>query len=65
MLDFPEHPVSAEKKLVRKEAATMNYMKPEMLLLGSAVEAVQMHTKGGEAIDAPNSRTTGAYEADE
>ena len=43
----------------------MNYEKPEVLLLGSAVEAVQMHTKGGEAIDAPNSRTTGAYEADE
>jgi hypothetical protein len=43
----------------------MEYTKPEVLLLGRAVDAVQMNTKGGENQDAPNSRTTGAYEADE
>jgi hypothetical protein len=43
----------------------MTYTKPEVLLLGRAMNAVQMNSKGGEVIDGTDSKTTGAYEADE
>jgi hypothetical protein len=41
------------------------YTKPEMLVLGRAIDAVQTNSKGGQVIDAPLSKTAGAYEADE
>jgi hypothetical protein len=43
----------------------MTYTKPEVLLLGRAVDAVQAHAKGTGTQDVPGSQTTGAYEADE
>jgi hypothetical protein len=44
----------------------MTYTKPEVLLLGWAIDAVQMNTKGGEKLDSPEpTYSTGAYEADE
>ena len=44
----------------------MIYTKPEVLLLGPAIDAIQIHTKGGENLDSPApSYSTAAYEVDE
>jgi hypothetical protein len=43
----------------------MEYTKPEVLLLGRAVDAVQLHTKNGDNPDGPGTQSTAAYEADE
>jgi hypothetical protein len=43
----------------------MTYTKPEVLLLGRAVDAVQAHAKGPSNQDIPGSQSTSAYEADE
>jgi hypothetical protein len=43
----------------------MTYTKPEVLLLGRAIDAVQLQVKGPGHQDIPGSRSTGAYEADE
>jgi hypothetical protein len=51
--------------LYGKEPKTMRYTKPEVLLLGRAVQAVQMNSKGGDPVDGFDTRTAGAYEADE
>jgi hypothetical protein len=44
----------------------MTYLKPEVLVLGPAIDAVQnTNGKGEGALDGPTSRTGSAYEADE
>lgn len=43
----------------------MVYTKPELLLVGRAVESVQSHQKQGGVIDSPSSLSSSAYEADE
>jgi len=43
----------------------MTYSKPEVLVLGQAIDAVQANSKGAGQIDVPETRSTGAYEADE
>ncbi len=43
----------------------MKYTKPELLLLGQAVEAVQGVGKPGGSLDASIEHSAGAYEADE
>lgn len=44
----------------------MKYTKPEVLLLGPAVSAVQAHQKDGENLDsAAPTYSTAAYEVDE
>jgi hypothetical protein len=43
----------------------MTYSKPELTLLGRAVEAVQSQGKAGQALDSPSTHTLDAYEADE
>jgi hypothetical protein len=58
--------ISAEKNSQGKEAKTMKYTKPEVLLLGPAVSAVQAHQKDGENLDsAAPTYSTAAYEVDE
>jgi hypothetical protein len=43
----------------------MNYTKPEVLLLGRTVDAVQSNEKQGDNLDSETTRTIAAYEADE
>ena len=44
----------------------MNYTKPEVLILGRAVDAVQGTSKPGGMIDgSPQQQSSSAYEADE
>jgi len=43
----------------------MEYTKPEVQLLGRAVDAVQSNTKPGGQIDGTPRESTSAYEADE
>jgi hypothetical protein len=43
----------------------MTYTKPELTLLGQAVDAVQSQGKEGQALDGPSTHTLNAYEADE
>ena len=53
----------------KKEVKTMNYTKPEVVVGGSALSAIQGHPKPtGSAYDAPievYNNTVPAYEADE
>jgi hypothetical protein len=46
----------------------MKYVKPELIVLAPAIEAIQMHNKppvGAQELAPPFARTIGAYEADE
>jgi hypothetical protein len=43
----------------------MNYEKPTITLLGSAVDAIQCESKQAPTTDCDNSHSTPAYEADE
>jgi hypothetical protein len=43
----------------------MEYRKPEIVLLGAAIEAVQATTKDGMNHEIPGVKTEPAYEADE
>jgi len=43
----------------------MTYTKPEVLVLGRAIEAVQATSKGSGSVDGINTHTASAYEADE
>jgi hypothetical protein len=43
----------------------MTYTKPEVLLLGRAVDAVQSFSKPGGTFDGTSQQTNPAYESDE
>ena len=52
--------------LKRKEMKTMQYEKPEIVLVASATAAIQSMTKGGQVNpDASVKPTIGMYESDE
>jgi hypothetical protein len=51
---------------MRKEVNTMEYNKPEVAVLGSAVNAIESGEKGQpKDVDSPYLQTISAYEADE
>lgn len=57
--------ISAEK-LERKEAKTMTYTKPEVLIFGRATDVVRMQVKGEGQLETPEpTYSIPAYEADE
>jgi hypothetical protein len=49
----------------RKEVTVMEYRKPEIVLIGAAIETVQSTTKDGMNHEIPSVKTEPAYEADE
>jgi hypothetical protein len=58
----------ARESQKRREVKTMNYVKPEVTLMGSAVEAIESNSSLKpqlHVIDSELQLTNGAYEADE